>query len=64
MLIYLKLPVDQKTDYSQETDCIKEYKNTIKEIEKKKEKGFLVVGYDVPNCDIDGSYKPVQCLNK
>ena len=62
-LIYSKLLVDHKGDYTQETDCIKRYKSTLKEIEKKKDKGYMVVGYDVPSCNIDGSYKPVQCLN-
>ncbi|XP_054163327.1 thyroglobulin-like [Oppia nitens] len=49
--------------YSYNTDCIKRYFEAIKNIELLEDEEYMVVGYDVPKCDLDGNYAPVQCLN-
>ncbi|CAG2116791.1 unnamed protein product, partial [Medioppia subpectinata] len=46
------------------TNCQKRYINATLEIEKLEAEGHLVVAYDIPKCDIDGTFAPVQCLNK
>ena len=44
--------------------CIERFFNATKEIQKKEDEGYMVVGYDVPQCDLDGTFAPVQCLAK
>ena len=37
--------------------------NAIKNRTEKEGKGFDVVDFNLPKCDIDGSFAPVQCKN-
>lgn len=56
------LPCFEKSSYHFKTPCIREYNEAVKN-RTEKEKSYRVVGYDLPNCDLDGSYAPVQCRN-
>ncbi len=54
---------DKNYVMDEKAKCIVHYFNVTKQIEKKESEGYLVVGWDKPRCDLDGSYAPVQCLN-
>ncbi|XP_027202590.1 uncharacterized protein LOC113796501 [Dermatophagoides pteronyssinus] len=44
--------------------CISKYNNSVNEYYKlQNENGYNVVAFDLPNCDLDGTYAPIQCEN-
>ena len=49
--------------YQFKTDCVNRYNQALANITKHEKEGYLVVGFDLPRCDLDGSYQPVQCQN-
>ncbi|KAI2802501.1 hypothetical protein BLOT_009957 [Blomia tropicalis] len=49
--------------YQFKTDCVNRYNQALANITKHEKEDYLVVGFDLPRCDLDGSYQPVQCQN-
>ena len=44
--------------------CISHYNRTVNEYYKLQNvHGFNVIAFDLPNCDLDGTYAPIQCEN-
>lgn len=52
-----------KYRYKFETPCIADYNQAVENLVELKDSGLLLINYDLPQCDLDGSYSPVQCLN-
>jgi hypothetical protein len=55
-----------KYRYPYNSECMTNYTRVMKEIENLENlegENQIVVGYDVPKCDIDGTFAAVQCMN-
>jgi hypothetical protein len=62
---FIFILISDKHRYPYISECMKNYTRVIKEIEALEEDDdkMIVVGYDIPKCDIDGSFAAVQCMN-
>src|SRR6218665_976727 len=52
-----------KSSYTFQTPCIAKYNAAVINITKLEKDGFAVVGFELPQCDLDGTYQAVQCFN-
>ena len=52
-----------KNKYSYETKCLSDYNEQVEMFAELVEDGNIIVNFDLPQCDLDGTYAPVQCIN-